>query len=578
VRVVTNEVKDWVAASGRSIYQIRLPPPGEHPHADQMASLLMLQQAFGLLALVLSSALVANMISALLAQQIRQIGVMKAIGARTRQVLVLYFGTVLVLSIVALAVALPVGIWAGKIYAGFVAMLLNFNLVNQEIPHWVILLQIGIGLMIPLLAAAYPVYRGGRISVRQAINDYGVERENIGSALIEKLLARWQAFGRPLLLSIGNTFRRQGRLLLTLLTLATGGATFMAALNLNVAMTQTLNVRFESNRYDLEVQFSQPYPVQDIQQATRAIPGVVQAEAWGETEASLMYADGTYGNRFWLLAPPAASTLLNFPVLEGRWLQPDDQNALVISHNWLADNPNSHIKVGDEIILRIDGRETTWHIVGIVRQVAAPPTAFVNYEALAPVTGQTGFASSVRLVTAQHDEGALQAVKRDTERTLQTAGLAVRSSASMFDTQKVLEEHSVVLVSFMMMMTLMSVVVGGLGLMTTMSINVLERTREIGVMRAIGASNLALLRIILIEGGLIGLLSWAGAVLLALPTSYLFGTVFGSILLETPLDFAFNPVGVVIWLAVVLVFSAIASFLPAWNAVELTVRDVLAYE
>jgi GAF domain-containing protein len=135
-----------------------------------------------------------------------------------------------------------------------------------------------------------------------------------------------------------------------------------------------------------------------------------------------------------------------------------------------------------------------------------------------------------------------------------------------------------VIVVFLMIMAVLLAVVGGLGLMGTMSINVLERTREIGILRAIGASNGAVLRIVIVEGVLIGVISWAIGAVLALPLSVLLSNAVGEAFLQMPLDFVFSLSGLLIWLGVVVVLAALASFLPAWNAARVTVRAVLAYE
>ncbi|CAG0963597.1 ABC transporter permease YtrF [Anaerolineae bacterium] len=114
--------------------------------------------------------------------------------------------------------------------------------------------------------------------------------------------------------------------------------------------------------------------------------------------------------------------------------------------------------------------------------------------------------------------------------------------------------------------------------MTTMSSNVLERTREIGIMRAIGASNVALLKMILIEAILTGILSWILAAVIAIPISYILSQSLGETMLNTSLDFAISPLGFVLWFGVVVLFSIAASLPPARSATRLTVRDVLAYE
>jgi putative ABC transport system permease protein len=117
-----------------------------------------------------------------------------------------------------------------------------------------------------------------------------------------------------------------------------------------------------------------------------------------------------------------------------------------------------------------------------------------------------------------------------------------------------------------------------LGLAGTMSINVLERTREIGVMRAIGASNGNIQGIVIVEGMVVGLLSWAISIFFSLPITYILCYGVGIALLTTPMKAVYGVTGIVMWLIVTIVIATIASALPARRASRLTVRDTLAYE
>jgi putative ABC transport system permease protein len=135
-----------------------------------------------------------------------------------------------------------------------------------------------------------------------------------------------------------------------------------------------------------------------------------------------------------------------------------------------------------------------------------------------------------------------------------------------------------IIVSFLAIMAILIAIVGGLGLMGTMSINALERTREIGVMRAVGASDGSVVRVFLVEGIFIGALSWLIGAVLALPISKLLSDAVGVALTEAPLSYTFSTNGALLWLAIALILAAMASFLPARSASRLTVREVLAYE
>jgi putative ABC transport system permease protein len=135
-----------------------------------------------------------------------------------------------------------------------------------------------------------------------------------------------------------------------------------------------------------------------------------------------------------------------------------------------------------------------------------------------------------------------------------------------------------VLVLFLMIMAVLIAVVGGLGMTSTMSINVFERTREIGVMRAIGASSGAILRLVMVEGIIIGVISWIVGAILAVPISLLLDNVVGISILKSPLSYEFSYEGFFLWLAMILIIAVLACLFPARNAIRLTVREVLAYE
>ncbi|NJO83450.1 MAG: FtsX-like permease family protein [Blastochloris sp.] len=106
----------------------------------------------------------------------------------------------------------------------------------------------------------------------------------------------------------------------------------------------------------------------------------------------------------------------------------------------------------------------------------------------------------------------------------------------------------------------------------------LERIREIGVMRAIGASDNQVLQVVLVEGMVLGSMSWVLGALLSFPMSIFLSRQVGLQLFNFPLSFSFSMMGAGIWLGLSLVLAAVASFLPAWRASRVTVRDVLAYE
>jgi putative ABC transport system permease protein len=577
VSKIANTVRDKIEAGGHSVYFAYIPIPGKHPADEAIQPLLLILGVLGVLSLLLSGFLVVNTIGALLAQQGRQIGVMKAIGANTFQIVGMYLATVLIYGLLALLVAVPLGGLGAYGFTKYLARLINFDVLDYTTPPQVLVLEVGAGLVVPLLAALWPVLGGARVTVRVALSSYGLGTGRFGRGRIDRLLERIRGMSRPLLLSLRNTFRRKGRLALTLITLTLGGSIFIGVFSVREGLLLTAEQKiFTFWQHDLLAFFDQPYLVERLEQAAGAVPGVVRVEPMAYAGMRRLRPDGNESDDIGVIGTRYDNDLIHATLLSGRWLVPGDQNAIVISTDTLRDETD--LAVGDDVVLKYGQRELTWRIVGIYQGGLAPPRGLASYEYLTNIIRQPRRAGWIQVVTNSHDQATRDRVVRDLNEHFKSVGIHMSGSETIDEVRRSVGSQFDVVVIFLMIMAVLLAVVGGLGLMGTMSINVLERTREIGVLRAIGASNGAVLRIVMIEGVLIGTISWAIAAVLAFPLSVLLSDAVGKAFMQMPLDFVFSLPGLLIWLSLVIVLAALASFLPAWNATRITVRDVLAYE
>jgi putative ABC transport system permease protein len=189
-----------------------------------------------------------------------------------------------------------------------------------------------------------------------------------------------------------------------------------------------------------------------------------------------------------------------------------------------------------------------------------------------------GMVNSLRLSLVNTDTDAISNVRAELDRNLEQQGVRARGSSSTAESRFSFDQHMLMIYVFLIVMSAIIGGVGGLGLMTTMSLNVFERRREMGVMRALGATPRIVWLIVVAEGVVIGLLSWTIAALLAWPLSKAIGNLLVRVLFRSGLDFTFEPLGLLIWMLVSIGLSALASFLPAWRASRATVREALAYE
>jgi len=572
---VANQVRDKIEQGGRRVYSVYLPTPGQHPADSVIQPLLLILGVLGLLSLLASGFLIVNTISAMLTQQVRQIGVMKAVGARRTQITVLYLGMIFVFSVLALIIAMPLAEIAAGAMVRYIADLINTDITSYAMPSQVVGLEIAVGLVVPFLATLVPITRGTRITVREALSDYGLKAQP-PKGILDRIIESVPGTSRPLLLSLRNTFRRKGRLALMLATLTLGGAIFIAVLTVRESFLVTLDQAYRFWGYDVEVDLNQTYRTDFLQQEALSVPGVVGAESWAFGSVRRVRPDGTESDNLRVNAPPAQTQVIRPVVIQGRWLLPGDENAVVVNTDLLKNEPD--IKVGDDLDLKIGTDETHWRVVGIIRSSLSGQRIFANYPYASQMFHSVGRSGGVLVVTDQHDSASTSQIAKTLETHFKNDGLRVAYIETTPAMRARAEFEVSILVVFLLIMAVLLAIVGALGLMGTMSLNVIERTREIGVLRAIGASDVAVLSIVISEGVLIAVLSWILGAILAVPLSKFLCDMVGNAFVNNPLDYTFSISGALLWLVLVVLLAALASFLPARRASNLTVREVLAYE
>ena len=239
---------------------------------------------------------------------------------------------------------------------------------------------------------------------------------------------------------------------------------------------------------------------------------------------------------------------------------------------------NQNLKLGGDIVLKIYGKEHTFKIVGTYVGMAFLPVVYTNYDYMTKITNRVGEADALMVTMQSHDPVYVDAATRALEDHFERIGVRVSMVATINNERTEAEASFDAIVALLLVMAILLALVGGLGLMGTMSINVLERTREIGVLRAIGAPNRGVASVFILEGVVIGLMSWTMGALVAIPMSQGLNQALGQAVMGVPLTYSYSLPGLWLWLVIVVLLSVIASFIPARNASRLTVREVLAYE
>jgi putative ABC transport system permease protein len=567
-------VAEFVEANGYKVHEIQIPPKGRHPHQSQMNTVLTIFMVFSFLLLLLGSVLVATSIATMMIKQVRQIGVMKTIGASPLQIMTMYFTMMIAVCTLSLIIAVPLGRMAANAFTMEVSKLVNVEITDSVIPISVLIIQVLCGILVPMILSAVPLIRGSRISVRAALANFGV------NANPSQWQSRLFANSETLKLSVRNIFRQRSRLALTLALLTIGGAIFMTALNVSDAWYANLGRISKQRQYDLEVRFDQRILVDSLMMQVRLIEGVKDVEAWdysttsfsidGKFETTQTYPDKGHGS-FILLAVPGKTKMISPDMVEGTWLRDEYTDGVVL--NQMARSSRPYLKIGDAIKLSVNDSTSTWKIIGFSEDVGSGAVVYVPKPA-----SSDGRSKTIRVSYHDRSRENANVINSKIEKLFEQEKINVSSMIPVWLLHNAIAGHMKVIINALMSMAILMAFVGALGLMSTMSMSVMERTREIGVMRAIGGTPNKVKLVIALEGLTVGLISFVLAAMLGVVFSYYFGKFIGSMAFKTPLSLSISAMGLGLWALIILVGSYLATYFPARRAGRITTREALAYE
>jgi putative ABC transport system permease protein len=533
--------------------------------------LLAVLQVVAVVALLLSVFLLLSTIMALVAEQVPVIGTMKAIGARRGQVMRSYLTSVALYGIVGTVVGLGLGILLGILLANYLSDLFTLDTSPLSVSPWLIVTSVLVGIGVPILAAALPIYFGTRVTVHEALSGFGLQGQG-GAATHPIWLGRLFSFlPQTAQLGLRSLFRRRTRAALTLLALALSGACFLAVQttshSFGAFLDQTLQV------YDADVFVFMPNPAPDmaLQQVLGGVPGIARTERLAQDDVQSRWGGGL------LTGVQPDAQLYQRHMVAGRWFQPGDSNVVVLSDKAAA---ASGLGIGGTISFHDDLHSATWRVIGIARDgndaslklgvLLAPIDQVSAFRGLPP-----GYSDGLLVRSTSASLADVNALSAHLDDALSRAGYP----ASVSTRQQIVQRNDtqfLVLVVLLYAVSAIVALVGAIGLFNALAMSVLERRREIGILRSMGARGGKVAQVFWTEGLALGILGWFLAILLGIPAAYGFVQLLSHLIATLP--FAFDPVSLVWMLAFILVVATVASIGPAWAARRVRIAQTLRYE
>jgi len=277
---------------------------------------------------------------------------------------------------------------------------------------------------------------------------------------------------------------------------------------------------------------------------------------------------------------PTHSDMFRPLIVGGRWLRPNDGQAVVILKDIADDH---HIQLGDIIILDLgELGDDEWQIIGFYQSILSggvgdTDPVYANLEAVYRATKKHNIGSDLYVRTRIHHEDYAEDMAAQLKELFNTRNMDTDFSDTVYEFRNNLDTQFDIVVNMLLLLAVIVALVGGIGLTGSLSISVVERTREIGVMRAVGARTPTIMAMFVMEGVLQGLFSWVIVVPLSFVLGRFMSDALGQAMFGANLDYQHNFNAVIVWLVIILVVSILASILPAYNATRISVRDSLAY-
>jgi putative ABC transport system permease protein len=580
---VAASIKDRLAKQGVGVGGTLYQDPNKHWGRMYVEGMTLVMQVLALISLFMSVVLVFNTMTALITQQTNQIGIIKAIGGRATTIVKVYLAGVLAYGLLALIIALPLGMLMSFSMTHWFLNLFNIDYNTFQASTQATVLQVIAALGVPLLAGLIPVLGAAGITVRQAIASYGLGGD-FGSNRFDRLVERLGARLLPshYATALGNLFRRKGRLILTQLVLVSAGTMFLLVMTLSTSITYTLDEVFQRRNFDVTISFRERQRTERIAEVAVATDGIEETELWPAYSVALL-RDGKRtkeaGLGAQLIGLPTDSDFYREVMVAGRWLVPDDGHAVVVNRE-TADKNN--INVGDTVTLDLAGvGKSDWQVVGLYQVIFndgfSTDAIYAPQSAVYQASNKINRGNLLHVHTTSHVESSVNTVTSQLKDQFEARSMKVGYSQTEIEIKRRATSQFAIFISMLLALAIIIAVVGGIGLMGALSISVVERTKEIGVLRAIGARSRTIMAMFMMEGVLQGVMSWAIAVLVSLGLARVVAGAMGRAIFNMELTYQFNWSAVGAWLIVVLIISTLAAIVPARKATLVSVRDSLSY-
>ncbi|MDH5232766.1 MAG: ABC transporter permease [Gammaproteobacteria bacterium] len=569
----TDALKSQFMLEGKTIRVSKALQPNSHPHQWQLDSLILMLGSICLLASLMAAILVSQLMNSILAKQIRQIAVLKAVGAKQSHILQIYLLMLLLLGCITALIAVPLAVFSGYGISYGVSMALNFDVLSTSLPWWIYSVLIIFSVGLPIILSLPAIVKASRVCIKAGLDDYGLVQTQ---AKPMQEIPWANRFSPQFLFALRNTLRQRKRVVVTLLTMALGVAIFSTGFNVRQSLFVMLQQTKASMLYDVKVVLQNSINDSQLRNLFTDLENIRHTETWSGGQGVIQSEMNSAGRGVGITALPFDTQLQASIMLGGRWLSGSSDNELMMNTwAWKAyEKPD----IGSMLSITLQGQAHQFKLVGVIEEFDTAKF-FIDQSRYQQLANPQAKVNSILFAAKQNDYDAIVKLQQQIEQRVARSDLSVLSVESQAQRVKVIYDHLDIILVSLVMFALLVLIVSALGMASAMGINIMERSREIGVLRAMGATPRKIRSVFVSEALIIAVLSISLGLLIAWPLSASASSFFGNLILGgTPLPFAFSSNGFVITFFTTLGFAWIASYFPAGSATKISTKEALAYE
>jgi putative ABC transport system permease protein len=522
------------------------------------------------LALLSALVLIANTITTLIAEQTSEIGIMKAVGGRRRQIAGVYLRTALLLGLLGTVAGIVLGIVLANLLTRYFGSTFYSVSAGFGVDLRIVLVSAAIGLLGPALAALPAIRRAVRVPLREALEATGsaVGSEDAG----DRLLRRFRFLPRDAQIGLRSVGRRRRRAFSTALVIALAVGTLLALVGFASGVSTASRASWGDHGEDLKVtQQGQRFLDARAEQLIRRTPGVAAVEP-------MFVADANVAGQSAKIWAVRQATMFHYRIVAGRWYTPAEDAArshVAVVERDIARTTGTH--VGQTIRVQTAAGFADFHVIGIAsNQQESGAALFVPLTTMhALLPGRPADANDYWVRTTSHAHPFIDQTTTRIENRLTTHGYDVGTEVVYARLANEIASYrsqttSLVALGFLIVAISMA------GLANALTMSVLERTREIGILRAIGARARDIRRIFATETITLALAGW----LLGIPIGYLLDMLVVWMvkkIMHTEVPFTFPAWNILLALAGTILLALLITLVPIRRAVRFRPGDALRY-